>query len=130
MANEVVQIILKAKDEATQRIRVVNGELGALTKFSSKVLGTVGPFGVAAFYAAEAVEVTGEATVYSRPSDTGFDVVHRFCPACGSTVWWEATRKPGLVAVALGAFADPEFPGPSQSVRAETRHRWLPEGFP
>jgi hypothetical protein len=90
---------------------------------------TGGPFGVAAFYAADSVEVSGEATVYSRPSDTGFEVVHRFCPGCGSTVWWEATRKPGLVAVALGAFADPEFPGPSQSVRAETRHRWLPEDF-
>jgi len=88
---------------------------------------TGGPFGVAAFFAAEALEASGEATVYRRPSDTGFDVVHRFCPACGSTVWWEATRKPGLVAVALGAFADPDFPGPTQAVRAETRHRWLPE---
>lgn len=88
-----------------------------------------GPFGVAVFFAAEAVEASGEATVYRRASDTGFDVVHRFCPLCGSTVWWEATRKPGLVAVALGAFADPDFPGPTQAVRAATRHRWLPEGL-
>lgn len=85
-----------------------------------------GPFGVAAFFAAEAVAMSGGATVYRRPSDTGFDVAHRFCPECGSTVWWEATRKPGLVAVALGAFADPDFPGPTQAVRGETRHRWLP----
>lgn len=86
-----------------------------------------GPFGVAAFFAAEAVDMSGQATEYRRPSDTGFDVVHRFCPSCGSTVWWESLRKPGLVAVALGAFADPEFPGPTHSVRTETRHRWLPE---
>ncbi len=74
--------------------------------------------------------VTGEQTIYRRPSDTGFDVVHRFCPGCGSTVWWEALRKPGLVAVALGAFADPHFPGPTRSVRHETQHRWLPDGLP
>jgi hypothetical protein len=86
-----------------------------------------GPFGVAVFFTSEAVEASGEATVYRRQSDTGFDVVHRFCPACGSTVWWVAKRKPGLVAVALGAFADPDFPGPVQQVRTETRHHWVPE---
>jgi hypothetical protein len=89
-----------------------------------------GPFGVAAFFSAEAVAITGEQALYRRPSDTGFDVVHRFCPACGSTVWWESLRKPGLVAVALGAFADPDFPGPTHSVRHETQHRWLPDGLP
>jgi hypothetical protein len=87
---------------------------------------TGGPFGVAVFFPREAVTVAGEAQVFQRPSESGFDVVHRFCPACGSTVWWEATRMPDRVAVALGAFADPDFPGPSQAVNAASRHRWLP----
>lgn len=90
---------------------------------------TGGPFGVAAFFPREAVATAGEARVYRRPSDSGFDVVHRFCPSCGSTVWWEAMRMPDRVAVALGAFADPDFPGPSQAVNGAARHRWLPEGF-
>jgi hypothetical protein len=31
-----------------------------------------------------------------------------------------------MVAVAVGAFADPAFPAPSQAVYAEHRHRWVP----
>ena len=86
-----------------------------------------GPFGVAAFFAREAVTATGEAREFRRPSDSGFDVVFRFCPACGSTVWWEALRLPDRIAVASGAFADPAFPAPEQAVYREHRHEWLPE---
>lgn len=90
---------------------------------------TGGPFGVAAFFPPDAVVATGETRAFRRPSDSGFDVVFRFCPACGSTVWWEGLRFPDRVAVALGAFADPMFPGPSQSVYREHRHDWLPAGL-
>ena len=90
---------------------------------------TGGPFGVAVFFPREAVSVEGEASIYRRAADSGFYVVHRFCPRCGSTVWWEALRLPDRVAVALGAFADPHFPGPSQTVNAESRHTWLPESL-
>jgi hypothetical protein len=31
-----------------------------------------------------------------------------------------------MVAVAVGAFADPAFPAPAQAVYAEHRHRWVP----
>jgi len=31
-----------------------------------------------------------------------------------------------MVAVAVGAFADPAFPAPSPAVYAEHRHRWVP----
>jgi hypothetical protein len=47
-------------------------------------------------------------------------------PHCGSTVYWELRRKPEMVAVAVGAFADPAFPAPSQAVYAEHRHIWVP----
>lgn len=86
-----------------------------------------GPFGVAAFFPTAAVTMAGETREFRRPSDSGFDVIFRFCPACGSTVWWEGLRFPDRVAVALGAFADPAFPGPSQAVYRDHRHRWLPE---
>lgn len=55
-----------------------------------------------------------------------------FCPACGSTVCWEAERAPGRVVVAAGAFADPDFPAPYGAVWTGTECRWvpLPEGVP
>jgi hypothetical protein len=32
--------------------------------------------------------------------------VFHFCPSCGSTVYWEPARKPDMIGVAVGAFAD------------------------
>ncbi len=83
-------------------------------------------FGAAAFFPRAAVETSGEASRYQRASDSGFPVDFRFCPACGSTVFWEPARKPDLIAVALGAFADPTFPGPTKEVYVDRRHPWVP----
>ena len=86
-------------------------------------------YGIAAFYPRESVRVTGDATAYTRQSDSGYPVTFYFCPHCGATVYWKASRKPEMVAVAVGAFADPAFPAPSQAVYPEYRHRWVPN-FP
>lgn len=32
---------------------------------------------------------------------------------------------PALIGVAAGAFADPDFPAPQQSVWTRDKHRWL-----
>jgi hypothetical protein len=82
-------------------------------------------YGIAAFFPRVAVTVSGAMRDFTRPSDSGFDVTHHFCPDCGSTVWWEPKRKPDLVAVASGAFADPQFPAPTQSVNEIHRHPWV-----
>jgi hypothetical protein len=82
-------------------------------------------FGIAAFFPRAAVAVGGRMRDFTRPSDSGFDVTHHFCPECGSTVWWEPRRKPDLVAVATGAFADPHFPAPTQTVNDGSRHPWV-----
>ncbi|MGE0240188.1 MAG: GFA family protein [Parvibaculaceae bacterium] len=82
-------------------------------------------FGIAAFFERRHVRVDGEARRFSRPSDSGFPVIFHFCPRCGSTVFWEPQRKPDVVAVAAGAFADPEFPQPDQSVYEDCRHAWV-----
>jgi hypothetical protein len=87
-------------------------------------------YGIAAFFAREAVTVAGTMRDFSRPSDSGFDVIHHFCPDCGSTVWWEPKRKPDLIAVASGAFADPRFPAPTQSVNERHRHPWVDLSMP
>jgi len=82
-------------------------------------------FGVAAFFPRDAVAIEGTAKTYTRPSDGGFPVAFHFCPACGSSVFWEPRRKSDVIAVALGAFADPAFPAPTKEVYAEHRHPWV-----
>ena len=86
---------------------------------------TGSPYGAAAFFPRETVAISGTMTDFTRPSDSGFDVTHHLCPRCGSTVWWEPARAPHLVAVAVGAFADPAFPAPTQSVNDRHRHPWV-----
>ena len=44
-----------------------------------------------------------------------------FCPVRGSTVYWDGEGFPGYVAVAIGSFADPNFPAPTIAVWEETR---------
>ena len=79
-----------------------------------------------AWFAHEQVStVEGRTSEYVRISDDGQAVRFRFCPVCGSTVFWEAEARPSLIAVAVGTFADPGFPAPKHSVREKRQHRWL-----
>jgi hypothetical protein len=82
-------------------------------------------YGIAAFFGRADVQPRGEARTYTRAGDSGFPVTFHFCPNCGSSVYWEPGRMPDLVAVAVGAFADPDFPAPSQSVYTQCRHAWV-----
>ena len=91
---------------------------------------TGAPFGVAAFFAEDAVSSSGDSSVYARVADNGHAVVHHFCPHCGSTVFWKPSRMPGLIAVGTGAFAAPAFEAPSQQVFTASRHLWLELALP
>jgi hypothetical protein len=91
---------------------------------------TGSPFGVAAFFPRAAVAVSGECRTYLRPSDTGHEVLHHFCPHCGSTVFWKPSRLPDLVALGTGAFADPSFAPPTQQVYTRSRHGWIELNLP
>jgi len=82
-------------------------------------------YGIAAFFERGATEARGRAGLYTRPSDSGHAVAFHFCPDCGSTVFWEPERKPDMIAVAVGCFADPSFPAPTQSVWDDQRHPWV-----
>jgi hypothetical protein len=82
-------------------------------------------YGIAAFFPRTRANAEGRASIYRRASNGGHFVTFHFCPDCGSTVFWEAERKPQAIAVAVGAFADPLFPAPTQSVWNERRHPWV-----
>lgn len=82
-------------------------------------------YGIAAFFPRERVRAEGRASRYERSSDGGHAITFHFCPDCGSTVFWEPERKPEAIAVAVGSFADPSFPAPTQTVWSERRHPWV-----
>jgi hypothetical protein len=83
-------------------------------------------FGVQARWRTDDVRVEGRAAEFVRTGDSGGVITTHFCPACGSTVHWAIDTMPELVAVAVGAFADPSFPSPTISVYEERRHSWCP----
>ncbi|WP_332302982.1 GFA family protein [Rhizobium sp. GR12] len=86
-------------------------------------------FGVAVFYEADQVTASGEHQTYVRAGDSGKDLKFHFCPVCGSTVYWIAEFRPGLIAVAMGCFEDPGSIVPTQSVYEATRHPWVSTSF-
>ena len=81
-------------------------------------------FGVQARFPRERVTFEGRATRFSRPADSGNIVTYSFCPICGSRLFWELSISPDLIAVAVGNFADPNFPPPRHSVYESRRHTW------
>jgi hypothetical protein len=81
-------------------------------------------FSAQARFPQDSVTLSGEATTYVRIADSGGEVVDRFCPRCGSTVAYTNQSWPGLVAIPLGAFADPGFPPPRFSVYEARKHPW------
>jgi len=80
---------------------------------------------MATFFPRRNLNITGESIAFTRNSDSGHPVTFHFCPICGSTVWWEPSRKPDMIAVGAGAFADPLLPMPDQSVNGARRYAWI-----
>lgn len=83
-------------------------------------------FGVQARWPADQVKTEGETRVWRRigeESGAAFDF--RFCPTCGSTVWYTEDAEPDFIAVAVGCFADPSFPAPVRAIFDHRRHPWV-----
>lgn len=83
-------------------------------------------YGYQARFPNDQVRISGEAREYTRHADEdGAERTSRFCPNCGSTVYWTSDDMPGVTAVAVGAFGDPGFPPPTFSVWEERMHSWV-----
>ena len=76
-------------------------------------------------YHRDQITITGKATEWRRKAESGNILTYSFCPVCGSTVYWENTGFPEVIAIAIGAFADANFPPPTISVWEECRHAWI-----
>jgi hypothetical protein len=86
---------------------------------------TGSPFGVLAYYPSEVLTITGQATRYDRPTDTGGTFATFFCPTCGSTVYARADKHPTMLGIPVGAVADAGFPAPVRSVWEDRKHPWV-----
>ena len=82
-------------------------------------------FGVQARFPRDRVRFAGESSSWVRTADSGNRIEFHFCPTCGATVSYVILSDPDLVAVPVGAFADPTFPPPWVSVYGERRHPWV-----
>ena len=82
-------------------------------------------FGVQARFPRDRVEIMGSSHGYTRISDDGGPATFSFCPECGATVYYVIAAAPEIVAVPVGAFADPTFPSPSFSVWEDRQHAWV-----
>lgn len=84
----------------------------------------------AVFPSTQGIAITGETKIYDGleingvGTANGDEVKYHFCPTCGSTVFWTFEGRPVLV-VAVGSFADSDFPPPTAELHAPYRHHWL-----
>lgn len=81
-------------------------------------------FSIQARWPTAQVAITGRASEFVLVGDEGSSATFRFCPTCGATVYWDNDQLPGMIAVPVGAFADPTFPPPQVSIYGVRRHPW------
>jgi hypothetical protein len=87
-------------------------------------------FSAQARWPREAVTLRGRSSAYVRTADSGNTLTFNFCPVCGSTVYYRLDHQPDVIAIPIGAFADPGFPAPRFSVYESRKHSWItiPDG--
>jgi hypothetical protein len=71
------------------------------------------------------VTQSGAYNEWTAVRDSGRSATFRFCPQCGSTVTYTNESMPGLIAIAIGGFAEPGFPSPQYSVFENRKHAWV-----
>ena len=83
-------------------------------------------FGMGAYFNEGDVELRGELRTYQHRSDeSGRWLRMQFCPKCGSTVTWTLELYPGLRALAVGSFDDPDWLAVSRHVWTRSKHEWF-----
>jgi hypothetical protein len=85
-------------------------------------------FTYAAIYPEAAITITGNYCTWRHRSDAGRFLDNAFCPTCGGSLFFRAEAWPGMVGVAVGCFADPNFAKPARLFWASRRHGWLDLG--
>jgi hypothetical protein len=82
-------------------------------------------FGAQARFAKQSVAINGQSKAFVRVGDSGKCATFHFCADCGSTVYYMLEGQEDVVAIPVGAFADPQFPAPTRSVYEARMHAWV-----
>ncbi|WP_438002509.1 GFA family protein [Sorangium sp. So ce185] len=82
-------------------------------------------FAAQARFSRENVKIKGQGKDFVRIGDEGTKSTFTFCPECGATVYYTMAGHEDVIAIPVGAFADPAFPGPTVSVYEERMHGWV-----
>ncbi len=82
-------------------------------------------FAAQARWPRSSARITGTSTQWALTGDEGTTATFHFCATCSATVYYTMSAVPDAIAVPIGAFADPAFPGPSVSVYEERMHAWV-----
>ncbi len=80
------------------------------------------------YFGDQIVSRTGQLQASRGPDNPGVD--YTFCPRCGSTVYWELTvfrdiADARVYGIAVGCFADADFPKPDLEIWADKKHHWI-----
>jgi hypothetical protein len=82
------------------------------------------PHGTFAAYPADAVKITGKMKTFKTKADSGMMSSRSFCPECGSWVSGNPESVPGVVAITLATFDDPEAVTPGMRFFDKRRISW------
>lgn len=91
------------------------------------------PFGVGAYYRRDRVRsVEGQSKDFDRVTDSGRGLSTKFCPDCGTSVYWSLDMRPDHYGIAIGCITDPAITRPARVVWAQSKHDWIefPEDMP
>jgi hypothetical protein len=74
---------------------------------------------------ADGVGVVGATKSYSRPADSGAILTRYFCPECGTTLYAQSSRAPGLKILPAGLFSGQnDWFVPNQLIFARSHRDW------
>ena len=94
-------------------------------RFCQRRLGTA--FATVAYFDERNVTVLqGDLHVFEHCSDeTGRWLRMQFCPRCGTTVTHTVQIRPGLRAIAVATFDDPEWPKIQRHIWVQSKRSWV-----
>ncbi len=81
-------------------------------------------FATVAYFKEDVIEMSGDSSGYGRTADSGDGLENRFCPSCGTTVYWTLDMRPDSVGVLIGAFDTPR-PEPVRTVWTSEKRDWV-----
>ncbi len=79
---------------------------------------------VQAFFKREDLSITGNTSTYESVADSGNLRTRHFCGTCGSRLFSENAKNPGVIGVAAGAFNDSSWFKPAVILYSDQRPEW------